>query len=159
MSRCLERTKTAVALPHCSESTEESIAGWCIFGSKVWLKLLQSDGMSYKKNTQVEMLPVVDLCKKSAKRHSFGRRWNTGESIINWFGQYTTIPRHHCLSNRMEKFPVHPIICKVLPYYALLRVVSIRWGVSISIQLILEVGTRSWHFSSNWLRGRPLKLN
>ena len=74
MSRCLEHTKTAVALPHCSESTEESIAGWCIFGSKVWLKLLQSDGMSYKKNTQVEMLPVVDLCKKSAKRHSFGRR-------------------------------------------------------------------------------------
>ena len=27
--------------------------------------------MSYKKNTQVEVLPVVDLCKKSAKWHFF----------------------------------------------------------------------------------------
>ena len=50
MSRCLERTKTAVALPHCGES------------------LWQSDGTSYKKNT---LLPVVDLCKKSVKRHFF----------------------------------------------------------------------------------------
>ena len=27
--------------------------------------------MSYKKNTQVEVLPVVDLCKKSAELHFF----------------------------------------------------------------------------------------
>ena len=27
-SRCLEGTKTAVALPQCSEGTEKSIAGW-----------------------------------------------------------------------------------------------------------------------------------
>ena len=27
--------------------------------------------MSYKKNAQVEVLPVVDLCKKTAKRHFF----------------------------------------------------------------------------------------
>ena len=31
-SRCLEETKTAVALPHCSESTKESIAGWRTLG-------------------------------------------------------------------------------------------------------------------------------
>ena len=31
-SRCLEDTKIAVALPHCSESTKESIAGWWTFG-------------------------------------------------------------------------------------------------------------------------------
>ena len=55
----------------------------------------------------------------------------------------------------MEKFPIHPIIRKVLLYYALLRVESIQWGVSNSMQLI---GTRSWHFSSNRFRGRPLKL-
>ena len=79
----------------------------------------------------------------------------TLQRAINWFGQYTTIPRYDCLPNRMEKFPVNPTICKVRLYYALLWVVSIQWGVSISIQLI---GTRSWHFSSNWFRGRPLKL-
>ena len=38
MSRSLEDTKTAVALPLCSESTSESIAGCCVFGSTVWLK-------------------------------------------------------------------------------------------------------------------------
>ena len=79
----------------------------------------------------------------------------TLQRAINWFGQYTTIPRYDCLPNRMEKFPVNPTICKVRLYYALLWVVSIQWGVSISIQLI---GTRSWHLSSNWLRGRRLKL-
>ena len=32
MPPSLEGTKTAAALPHwCSESTEESIAGWCVF--------------------------------------------------------------------------------------------------------------------------------
>ena len=29
----------------------------------MWLKLWQNEGMSYKKNTQVEVLAVVDLCK------------------------------------------------------------------------------------------------
>ena len=38
-SRCLEDTKTAVALPQCSESTKESIAGWWAFGSEVRLEL------------------------------------------------------------------------------------------------------------------------
>ena len=36
----------------------------------------------------------------------------------------------------MGKFPVHPIIWKVQLYYALLRVVSMQWGVSLSVQLI-----------------------
>ena len=35
--------------------------------------------MSYKKNAQVEVLLVVDLCKKSAKQHFFCGRCNTGE--------------------------------------------------------------------------------
>ena len=34
-------------------------------------------------------------------------------STINWFGQYTTLPRYQCLSNRMEKFPAQRTICKV----------------------------------------------
>ena len=38
MSQYFDGTKTAVALPHCSESTIESVAGWCIFGSEVWLE-------------------------------------------------------------------------------------------------------------------------
>ena len=71
LSRCLEHTKNAVASPHCRESTYESIAGWCISGPKVCLNLWQNDAVSYKKNTQVEVLPVVDLCKKSATLHFF----------------------------------------------------------------------------------------
>ena len=47
MSQSLDVTKTAVALPHCSESTKESITGWCIFGSEVWLESWQNDGTSY----------------------------------------------------------------------------------------------------------------
>ena len=66
MSQSLDGTKTAVALPYCSETTRESVAGWCVFGSEVWLELWQNNGMSCKKNTQVEVLPVVDLCKESA---------------------------------------------------------------------------------------------
>ena len=52
MSQSLDSTKTVVALPHRSESTKGSFAGWCIFGSQVWLELWQNDGMSYKKNTR-----------------------------------------------------------------------------------------------------------
>ena len=49
----------------------------------------------------------------------------------NWFGQYTTIPRFYFLWNRMGKVPVHPIICEVLLYYAVLRVASSQWGCLI----------------------------
>ena len=49
MSQSLDGTKTAVAVPHCSENTNESIAGWCcIFGTEMWLELYLNDGMSYK---------------------------------------------------------------------------------------------------------------
>ena len=37
----------------------------------MWLELWQNYGMSYKKNTEVEVLPVVDLFKESAKKNSF----------------------------------------------------------------------------------------
>ena len=80
MSRSLEGTKPAVAMPHCSGSTYDSIAGWCIFGSEVWLELWQNDVMSYMKNTQVEVVPVADLFKESAKYHFFCGRYKTGES-------------------------------------------------------------------------------
>ena len=53
--------------------------------------------------------------------------------------------------NRVEKFPVHPILCKVLPCMFL---ISVHWGVFIGTHFI---GTRSWHFSSNWFRGWPMK--
>ena len=36
------------------------------FGSTVWLELWQNYGMSYKKNAEVEVLPVVDLFQASA---------------------------------------------------------------------------------------------
>ena len=82
MSQSFDDTKTAVALPHCSESTKESIAGWCILGSEVWLELWQNDGMPYKKNTQVEVLPVVDFCTKSATKLFLCGRCNKGMLLI-----------------------------------------------------------------------------
>ena len=33
----------------------------------MWLKLRESNGMSYKNNTQVDVLPGVDLCKNRRK--------------------------------------------------------------------------------------------
>ena len=49
-SRCLEDTKTAVALPRCSETTRGSIAGWWTFELKVRLELWQNYGVVHKKN-------------------------------------------------------------------------------------------------------------
>ena len=65
-SRCVEDTKTAVALPHCSESTKESIAGWWTFGIETRLELWLNYRTSYVKKTEVEVLPVVDLSAESA---------------------------------------------------------------------------------------------
>ena len=51
-SRSLKDTKTSVALPHCGESTRDSIAGWWTFWLKVTPELWRSYGTSYvrKKN-------------------------------------------------------------------------------------------------------------
>ena len=65
-SRCLEDTKTAVALPHCSENTKESIAGWWTFGLEVRLELWRNCRTSYVKKTEVHVLSVVDLFAESA---------------------------------------------------------------------------------------------
>ena len=58
-------TKTAIALPHCSESTKESIAGWWSFGSEGKLELWRNYETSYIKKTEVEVLPDVDLSQES----------------------------------------------------------------------------------------------
>ena len=68
-SRSLEDTKT-VDLPHCNEGTRDSIARWwtlirCDAGVMAVLKYY---GTSYVKKTEVEVLPVVDLSRKSAFR-------------------------------------------------------------------------------------------
>ena len=102
MPQSLDGTKTAVALPHCSESTKESIAGWCIFGSELWLELWQNDGMSYNKNTQVEVLPVVVLGKKMTKYHFFvgGAIQVLGESFpVVKVSCGTPVTRGRCLGN------------------------------------------------------------
>ena len=44
--------------------------------------------------------------------------------------------------NTMEKLHVHPTICKILQYYALLRVVSIQGAVP-TINGIQLIGARS----------------
>ena len=74
MSRCLERTKTAVALPHCSESTRDSITGWWTFLLEVTPELWRNYGTSYGKKTEVEVIPVVDLFVKSAFQTFFAKR-------------------------------------------------------------------------------------
>ena len=49
--RCLEDTTTAAALPQCSESTKESIAGWWTFGLEVTLELYGvAERLKQKKN-------------------------------------------------------------------------------------------------------------
>ena len=63
-SLSLEDTKTAVALPHCSESTRDSIAGWWTFRLEVTPELWRKYGTSYVKTTEVDVLPVVDLSGK-----------------------------------------------------------------------------------------------
>ena len=72
--------ETAVALPHCSESTKESIAGWWTFGLEVRLELWRNYRTSYVKKTEVEVLPVVDLSAESFFYVVFfGEQCNTGE--------------------------------------------------------------------------------
>ena len=46
-SRSLEDTKTAVALPHCSETTRDSIAGWWTFRLEVTPELWRKYRTSY----------------------------------------------------------------------------------------------------------------
>ena len=65
-SRCPEDTKTAVASPHSSESTKESIAGWWSFGLEVRLELWQNYGISWHKKTEVEEIPGVNFGIDSA---------------------------------------------------------------------------------------------
>ena len=58
--------KNYVALPHCTESSHPSIAGWCIFRSAVLLELWQNFCLSYKK---------LRRCR-GAFRRGFGLRKN-----------------------------------------------------------------------------------
>ena len=54
-SRSLEDTKTAVALPHCSESARDSIAGWWTFRLEVTPEVWRKHGTPYLKKTEVEV--------------------------------------------------------------------------------------------------------
>ena len=60
-SQSVEDMKTAVALPNCSESTQESIAGWCIFGSAVSREYGRITGCRARKFQSIEVLTVADL--------------------------------------------------------------------------------------------------
>ena len=92
-SRSLEDTKTAVALPHCSESTRDSIAGWWTFRLDMTPELWRNYGTSYVKKTEVEVLPVVDLSRKSASQIVFCGRCNTrGNTIFSPWLRLSTLP-------------------------------------------------------------------
>ena len=88
-SRSLEDTKTAVALPHCSESTRDSIAGWWTFRLEVTPELWRKHGTLYIKKTQVEVFPFVDLSGKSAFQIFFCGRCNTGNRPAHFFFRFT----------------------------------------------------------------------
>ena len=49
-SRCVEDTKTVVALPHCSESTKQSISGWWTLALEVRMESWRNYRTSYVKN-------------------------------------------------------------------------------------------------------------
>ena len=53
-------------MPHCSESTRDSIAGWWTVSLEVTPELWRNYGTSYVNKTAVEALPTVDLSGKSA---------------------------------------------------------------------------------------------
>ena len=74
MSRCLERTKSAVALPHCILEhlrVHRRVVHFGITSVEEVVAERRNVILLYKKNTQLEVLPVVHLCKKSAKWHFF----------------------------------------------------------------------------------------
>ena len=64
--RTREDTKTAVASPHCNESTRNSIPGWSTLLMEVTPELWRSYGTSYIIKTDVEVLLVLDFSGKSA---------------------------------------------------------------------------------------------
>ena len=96
-SRCLEDTKTAVALPHCSESIKESIVGWWTFGLEVRLELWRNYGTSYVKKKEVEVLPVVDLSAESLFCFIF-----VGDAAQPKFSNQKSYPqtKNHLLDNQ-----------------------------------------------------------
>ena len=64
----VEGTKTAAALPHCSECTKESFSGQETLGSTQQGELWQNFGTFYWKKWRVDVVPGVDLVADSAKK-------------------------------------------------------------------------------------------
>ena len=70
--RSPQKARKLLSLCHTVvKAQQESVGGWCTFGSAAWLELWQNFGMSYKKNTEVEVLPVPGLFKEPANYHFF----------------------------------------------------------------------------------------
>ena len=69
----VEGTKTAAALPHCSECTKESCGGWETMGSRLRLELWKNYANILQEKIQrfIEVLPVVDSIADSAKKFCF----------------------------------------------------------------------------------------
>ena len=95
-TRCLEDTKIAVALPRCSESTKESIAGWWTFRLEVTLEFWGNYGTSYVQKTGVEVLPVGDLSE-------------TIGLFFLFVGDATKVPRQ----KRKKCIPRSTILCTI----------------------------------------------
>ena len=92
-SRCLENTKTAVALPHCSESTKESIVGWWTSGLDVRLELGRTYETSYAKTMEVEGASSRILVRRIGLFIYFCGRCNTDNAFSFVFnGRHETSP-------------------------------------------------------------------
>ena len=136
-SRSLEDTKTAVALPHCSKSTWDSIAGWWSFLLEVMPDIWRKYGTSYVKKTEVEVLPVVDLSGKSVFQTVFCGRCNTGgmrvalspTRIYQVFPNQTRLPYMVCL-NPVPQPPRSPTI-NLTPQLALITgLLGLLWQLA-----------------------------
>ena len=91
MSRSLKGTKTAVALPHRSESTQESIAGWCVFGSTVWLEFMVDVPNVLQEHTEVRGASSRGFLQRIGKNLSseVQHRLSLNQMII-YLGLYST---------------------------------------------------------------------
>ena len=77
----MEGAETAVAWPHSRECTKEPISGLPNYMvQRESSELERNYAMSYRKNGEVEVVPVVDLIAKSANKSCFCGQYTTGDT-------------------------------------------------------------------------------
>ena len=129
MSRSVEDTKTAGALPHWNESTKESIAGWCVLGRTTECRICKK-----KKTYKGRGLPVVDLFRESAEEK---KMWE----VQCRFGAHFISPTH----------PVSPCTFHSLPQCEFSSLLHCHKGTSVHLLPVPLLSGRptKWPFQAS----------